>query len=72
MEFNTSRALESEQKKINFYTGFWKGFTGPVANWLLEKPGISGVSSSKRNNDRKASSVVVICLLQRVVYDQME
>ena len=25
-------------KRSNFYTGFWEGFTGHVANWLLEKP----------------------------------
>ena len=56
-------------KKSNFYSGFWKGF---VANWLLEKPDISDVGSYERNNDGKASSVVVVCPLQGIVYDQME
>ena len=47
-------------KKSNFYSGFWKGFTCRVANWLLEKPDISGVGSYERNNDGKASSLVVV------------
>ena len=34
-----------ETKWSNFYTGSWKGSTGRVANWLLEKPDISGVCS---------------------------
>ena len=39
---------------------------------FLEKPDILGVSSHERNYDGKASSVVVVCPLQRIVYDQME
>ena len=38
-------------KRSNFYTGFWNGFTGRVANRLLEKPDISGVGSYERNSD---------------------
>ena len=38
-----------------------------------EKPDISAVGSYERNNDRKASSVIiVICQLQHIFYDQME
>ena len=59
-------------KKDNFYTGFGNGFTGCVANQLLEKPDISGVGSYERNSDGQALSVVVVCPLQRIVYDQME
>ena len=38
----------------------------------MEKPDISGVGSYERNSDRQALSVVVVCPLQRIVYDQME
>ena len=67
-----SCAVKLEPKRNNFYSGFRKGCTGHVANWLLEKPDISGVGSYERNNDRKASSVIVICQLQHIFYDQME
>ena len=30
--------IKTGTKRSNFYTGFWEGFTGHVANWLLEKP----------------------------------
>ena len=43
------RALKSEQKGSNFFTGFWIGSTGLFANWLWEKSDISGVSSYERN-----------------------
>ena len=38
----------------------------------MEKPYISGVGSYERNSDGQALSVVVVCPLQRIVYDQME
>ena len=38
----------------------------------MKKPDISGVGSYERNYDGKSSSVVVVCPLQRIVYDQME
>ena len=59
-------------KRSNFYTGFWNGFTSRVANRLLEKPDISGVGSYERNIDGQALSVVVVCPVQRIVYDHME
>ena len=59
-------------KRSNFYTGFWNGFTGRVVNRLLEKPYISGVGSYERDSDGQALSVVVVCPLQLIVYDQME
>ena len=59
-------------RALNFDTGFWKGFTSRVANWLLEKLDISGVGSYERNYFEKPSSVVVVRPLQRIVYNQME
>ena len=38
----------------------------------MEKHDISGDGSYERNNDGKASSIAVLCLIQRIVYDQME
>ena len=38
----------------------------------MEKPDIAGVGTYERNSDGQALSVVVVCPLQRIVYDQME
>ena len=66
-----SRALKSEQKEA-ISTLVSGTVTCRVANWFLEKHDISGDGSYERNNDEKASSVVVVCSIQRIVYDQME
>ena len=50
-------ALSNWNKKNNFCTDIWKGSTGHVANFLLERSGIifrsSGVSLQERNFDRE-------------------
>ena len=68
-----SSALKSEQKEAIstpvhgkdslavLPTGFWKSLIFQVLVLVTE-----------RNYDRKTSSVVVVCLLQCIVYDQME
>ena len=54
-------------KRSNFYTGFWEGFTGHVANWLLEKP------DRKRDIPFHQSMPVYIKqIVAGIVYDQME
>ena len=47
-EFDMSRVFKLEQKRNKFYTSFWKRFPSRVANWLLEKPNISGVGSHEK------------------------
>ena len=61
-----SRALKSEQKEAI------STLVCRIANWFLEKHDISSDGSYERNNDEKASSVVFVCPIQRIVYDQME
>ena len=72
-EFNLSRTLKSEQKEaisilvsgkellavLPNAAGFWKSLIFQA--WVLMK-----------EIDGKPSGVVVICRLQRIVYDQME
>ena len=56
-KFDMSRTFKLEQKKNNFCTDIWKGSTGHVANFLLERSGIifrsSGVGLQERNFDRE-------------------
>ena len=65
-------ALKSEKKKKQFLHRFWKGSTRCVAYWLWEKPETLDVGSYKRNHKEKSSSIVVLCPLQRIVYDKVE
>ena len=58
-----SRALKSEQQERISWSCCQRAFG---------KPDILGVGSYERNNDGQALSVVVVCPLQRNVYDQME
>ena len=65
-------ALKSEKKKKQFLHRFWKGSTRCVAYWLWGKPETLDVGSYKRNHKEKSSSIVVLCPLQRIVYDKVE
>ena len=58
----------SEFDMSRVYTSLWKRFPSRVANWLLEKPNISGVGSHERNYDGKPSSVVVFRPPQNIFY----
>ena len=64
-------ALKSDKKKA-ISTQVWKGSTRCVAYWLWEKPEALDVGSYKRNHKEKSSSIVVLCPLQRIVYDKVE
>ena len=46
-QFNMSRALKSEQKKLLHW--FWKVSTGCVVKWLWEKPDTSVIGLHERN-----------------------